>query len=271
MKMDRHPQESTKVASSSSLHTPSGGGTAPKCLLPSSKEVDQQTEERTTNLIRKLSKFTLHHLEDTSNEGYKKPQCDKKGVTTSSCNDGGGGHKQQIHNKPVMIAKQPSQQTSFKTIIMSTLRKHNILADVTSFTNLNDEGGPIILSNDDDDDDTKSVEGKIVKSTIVKYFQKNTLKVTRTTELEDEEDSTLRKILWKLEEEEENETVRRLVDSNSRQAIKESAHWRKSAGFVVSANSRNEDDDDDDDDDCDEESIVDYVDREFSSSPFFDL
>lgn len=109
----------------------------------------------------------------------------------------------------------------------------------------------------------------MVKSTIVKYFQKNTLKVTRTTELEDEEDSTLRNILWELEEEEENETVRRLVDSNSSQAIKESAHWRRSAGFVASVNSHNEDDDDDDND-CDEESIVDYVDREFSS-PFFDL
>jgi hypothetical protein len=76
-----------------------------------------------------------------------------------------------------------------------------------------------------------------MKSAIVKYFQKNEFlhdNKKLTTEKEDQEECTIRRILKELEAKEEEETIQRNANANKHNSSRRaSANWRK-ANMMVS-------------------------------------
>ena len=111
----------------------------------------------------------------------------------------------------------PKPTKNFRSSVLSSLRLGNFFSNPTK-------------SFSEEDSNVYGAEEKptAVKAALVKYFQKNTvIKDTRTTELEDPEESTIRQIIKEQEEEEEKETIRRLVSENNNESLKAAARWRK--------------------------------------------
>jgi hypothetical protein len=110
----------------------------------------------------------------------------------------------------------PQPTKNFRSSVLSSLRLGKFL------------GNPTKSFSEEDNNVSGTEEKPTVKAALVKYFQRNTvIKDTRTTELEDPEESTIRQIIKEQEEEEEKETIRRLVLENNNENLKAAARWRK--------------------------------------------
>jgi hypothetical protein len=111
--------------------------------------------------------------------------------------------------------------TETKSSLLSMLRRKKFVGNPTkSFT----------------EEEAQEAAPKVsMKSAIVKYFQKNEILHNKklTTEKEDAEESTIRRILKDLEDEEEEETIRRNSHSNKYEGSRRaSANWRKTSMMV---------------------------------------
>ena len=112
--------------------------------------------------------------------------------------------------------------------IISSLRRRNFIGNPTaSFAAEKEEETE---TNNGNRKESTQPQPSTLKSTIVKYFQKDTHKPTLTVELPDEEETTIRHILQQQEVEEERETIRRQVESNK--SIKAASQWRKAHMFA---------------------------------------